>query len=89
MKLWQKEKTTISEKIEKFTVGDDAKWDVQLAAFDIQGSLAHITMLESIHLLEKEELSTLRKLGVDNVQGYFIGRPAPINEAIEYQAVTL
>ncbi|MBQ4798957.1 EAL domain-containing protein [Pseudoalteromonas sp. MMG006] len=37
----------------------------------------------------QEELSTLRKLGVDNVQGYFIGRPAPINEAIEYQAVTL
>ncbi len=37
----------------------------------------------------KEELLTLRQLKVDNVQGYFIGRPAPINEAIEYQAVTL
>ncbi|TMP02438.1 hypothetical protein CWC11_18360 [Pseudoalteromonas sp. S3178] len=37
----------------------------------------------------EDELFTLRKLNVDNVQGYFIGRPAPINEAIEYQAVTL
>jgi len=32
---------------------------------------------------------SLFSLKVDNVQGYFIGRPAPINEAIEYQAVTL
>ncbi|KPZ52535.1 MULTISPECIES: EAL domain-containing protein [unclassified Pseudoalteromonas] len=37
----------------------------------------------------EDELFTLRKLNVDNVQGYFIGRPAPIEEAIEYQAVTL
>ncbi|GEB70208.1 hypothetical protein PC2016_1427 [Pseudoalteromonas carrageenovora] len=37
----------------------------------------------------EDELFTLRKLNVDNVQGYFIGRPAPIIEAIEYQAVTL
>ncbi|MEH6572530.1 MULTISPECIES: EAL domain-containing protein [Pseudoalteromonas] len=37
----------------------------------------------------QDELNTLRKLGVDNVQGYFIGRPAPIEDAIQYQTITL
>ena len=37
----------------------------------------------------QEELYTLRKLGVDKVQGYFIGRPAPFAEAIKYQTSTL
>ena len=32
----------------------------------------------------QEELSTLKKLNVDNVQGYFIGRPAPIEDALNY-----
>ncbi len=59
MKLWQKEKTSISEKIETFTIGDDAKWDLELAEFDVLGSMAHINMLESIGLLQKDELSIL------------------------------
>jgi len=59
MKLWQKEKTSVSEKIEAFTIGDDAKWDLELAEFDVLGSLAHIKMLTSIGLLEKNELETL------------------------------
>ena len=37
----------------------------------------------------QDELKTLRKLGVDTVQGYFIGRPAPIEDAIFYQSFML
>lgn len=59
-KLWQKSYDT-EKRIEEFTVGDDAELDLQLAPFDVLGSLAHIEMLESINLLEKEELSVLQK----------------------------
>ncbi len=59
MKLWQKE-TQINQQIENFTVGKDRELDLWLAKYDILGSLAHIEMLESINLLEKEELSQLQ-----------------------------
>ncbi|MBC7746158.1 MAG: argininosuccinate lyase [Flavobacterium sp.] len=55
MKLWQKGKETESS-VEKFTVGEDRKLDLQLAASDVLGSLAHTRMLESIGLLDKDEL---------------------------------
>jgi argininosuccinate lyase len=58
MKLWQKEKTSLKE-VEKFTVGRDQEMDMFLAPFDVLGSIAHITMLESIGLLEKSELQLL------------------------------
>ncbi|WP_258104389.1 argininosuccinate lyase [Marinoscillum sp. MHG1-6] len=58
MKLWQKS-IDVNQKIETFTVGDDRKLDLLLAPFDILGSLAHIRMLNSIGLLEKEELDAL------------------------------
>ena len=59
MKLWQKN-TTIDKTIESFTIGNDRELDLQLAKYDIQGTLAHIQMLESIGLLEEEELSILQ-----------------------------
>jgi argininosuccinate lyase len=58
MKLWQKDKTSLKE-VEKFTVGKDQEMDMFLAPFDVLGSIAHITMLESIGLLEKNELVVL------------------------------
>ena len=58
MKLWQKDKTSLKE-VEKFTVGRDQEMDMHLAKFDVLGSLAHITMLESIGLLKAEELKVL------------------------------
>ncbi|MCP4522249.1 MAG: argininosuccinate lyase [Cytophagales bacterium] len=58
-KLWQKAFTT-AERIEEFTVGNDAQLDMQLAEFDVLGSLAHIEMLTSIDLLEKGELPILQ-----------------------------
>lgn len=57
-KLWEKN-VQVNEAIEKFTVGRDRELDVYLAKYDILGSMAHITMLESIGLLEKEELRIL------------------------------
>ena len=58
MKLWQKN-YDVDKAIEAFTVGRDRELDQELARYDIQGSLAHITMLESIGLLTSDELSTL------------------------------
>ena len=60
MKLWQKE-GAINKEIELFTVGKDRELDVLLAQHDITGTLAHITMLESIDLLTADELDVLRK----------------------------
>ena len=45
--------------IENFTVGNDRDLDMRLARYDVQGSVAHIKMLESIGLLTKDELDEL------------------------------
>ncbi len=58
MKLWDKGKPTDKE-IETFTVGRDREMDLYLAKYDVLGSMAHITMLESIGLLKKDELIEL------------------------------
>ena len=64
MKLWQKEINTPlgdrGKEVESFTVGKDREMDMYLAAFDVLGSLAHTTMLESVGLLTKEELDVLK-----------------------------
>ena len=60
MKLWDKG-YDIDQLIENFTVGNDRELDLQLARYDVQGTLAHITMLESIGLLTADELSVLTR----------------------------
>lgn len=60
MKLWQK-KITNNKKIEQFTIGKDTEFDLQLASYDVLGSIAHIKMLSSIGLLKKQELLVLQK----------------------------
>ncbi len=76
MKLWQKEGTEVNKEIERFTVGRDRELDVLLAKHDVTGTLAHITMLESIGLLEKAELpilvKELRKIYDEIVEGDFV-----------------
>ena len=57
-KLWEKD-FTINQEIERFTVGRDREMDLYLAPYDVLGSMAHITMLETIGLLQKEELEAL------------------------------
>lgn len=58
MKLWQKGYKT-NEKIELFTVGNDAMFDIQLAEYDVLGSIAHARMITSIGLLTKNELKKI------------------------------
>lgn len=55
MKLWQKENTSVSQLIETFTVGRDKEFDQLLAQYDVQGSIAHVTMLGEVGLMTKEE----------------------------------
>ena len=76
VKLWQKESSKkTSEKIDLFTVGRDREMDVYLAEFDVLGSMAHAIMLESIGLLETEELEHIlkecRKIYNDILNGKF------------------
>ena len=56
--IWDKGKP-VNELIQKYTVGRDREMDLMLAKYDVQGSLAHITMLQSIGLLEEDELKAL------------------------------
>ena len=58
MKLWEKN-FEINKEIERFTVGRDREMDLYLAKYDVLGSMAHITMLESIGLLGSDELPQL------------------------------
>ncbi len=57
-KLWDKDQA-LDKDIERYTVGRDREMDMYLAKADVEGSMAHITMLESVGLLAKEELSPL------------------------------
>ena len=57
-KLWAKN-FEVNKEIERFTVGCDREMDLYLAKYDVLGSMAHITMLESIGLLSADELAVL------------------------------
>ena len=57
-KLWEKS-VKVNDEIDKFTVGKDRELDLYLAKYDVLGSMAHITMLQSIGLLERSELDAL------------------------------
>lgn len=57
-KLWEKN-VQVDQEVDTFTVGKDREMDLYLAKYDVLGSMAHITMLESIGLLTKEELTIL------------------------------
>ena len=57
-KLWEKN-VQVDQEVDTFTVGKDREMDLYLAKYDVLGSMAHITMLESIGLLTKKELEVL------------------------------
>ena len=57
-KLWEKN-VQVNAEIDRFTVGRDREMDMYLAKYDVLGSMAHITMLESIGLLTADELKIL------------------------------
>ena len=57
-KLWEKS-VEVNHDVETYTVGLDREMDLYLAPYDVLGSMAHITMLESIGLLSADELKSL------------------------------
>ncbi|NDV68248.1 argininosuccinate lyase [Dysgonomonas sp. 25] len=58
MKLWEKN-VRVNKDVETYTIGRDRDLDIYLAPYDVLGSMAHITMLQSIGLLTAEELTVL------------------------------
>lgn len=74
MKLWQKESTSVSKLVEKFTVGRDKEFDILLAKHDVQGSIAHVTMLGEVGLMPKEEAETAVKALQEILQEISIGQ---------------
>lgn len=81
MQLWNKGFEP-DKLIEKFTIGNDRELDLRLAKYDVEGSIAHIKMLQSIGLLSKEELDlllpALEEIAADIEKGNFI-----IEEGVE------
>ena len=79
MKLWQKENTSVSQLIESFTVGRDKEFDQLLAQYDVQGSIAHVTMLGEVGLMSKEEaaiaVEALNVIAEEIRQGQFKIQP--------------
>jgi argininosuccinate lyase len=61
MKLWDKKGSEVNALIEKFTVGRDPDFDMVLAKYDVQGSVAHVIMLESVGMLSKDEAESILK----------------------------
>ena len=81
MKLWEKN-FEVNKEIERFTVGRDREMDLYLAKYDVLGSMAHITMLESIGLLKHDELiqllAELKNIYLSAERGEFV-----IEEGVE------
>src|SRR5664279_920443 len=67
MKLWDKIGTDNNALIEKFTVGRDQEFDTVLAKYDVQGSVAHVKMLESVHMLSSEDTRLILE-ELENIQ---------------------
>ncbi|RZK04769.1 MAG: argininosuccinate lyase [Flavobacterium sp.] len=85
MKLWQNAATTQSEltdKVARFTIGQDAIWDLYLAEADIKGSLVHTEMLCEIGLLTKEELAEVHD-GLQTILNTVYDGTFVIEEGIE------
>ena len=80
-KIWEKD-TAVDCDVESYTVGRDREMDLYLAPYDVLGSMAHITMLESINLLSADELTrlleALRGIYGETQQGTFV-----IEEGVE------
>lgn len=82
MKLWSKDNTHTSARVEAFTVGRDREFDLLLAKHDVQGSIAHVTMLSECGLMSVEDaeraLNGLAQIAADIETGGFV-----IEEGVE------
>ena len=76
MKLWSKESTNTSQLVETFTVGRDKEFDILLAKYDVQGSMAHVRMLGEVGLMSKKEadmaVKGLEEIAADIEHGRFV-----------------
>lgn len=68
MKLWNKDNTSVSEQIERFTIGRDREFDLLLAKYDVMGSIAHVTMLGETGLMKQEDA----ELAVNGLKGILL-----------------
>jgi argininosuccinate lyase len=90
MKLWDKG-FSIDKQIENFTVGNDREIDIHIAKYDVQASLAHAIMLESIGIISAVELADLKRglneLAKDIEIGIFVIEPSfeDIHSKIEWE----
>lgn len=82
MKLWQKDNASTNELIEAFTVGRDKEFDLVLARYDVQGSIAHVKMLKEVGLMSEQDaadaVNGLESILQDITEGKFT-----IEEGIE------
>ncbi|EAQ41579.1 argininosuccinate lyase [Polaribacter sp. MED152] len=90
MKLWDKG-FSIDKQIENFTVGNDREIDMHIAKYDVQASIAHAIMLESIGIITVNELADLKKglneLATDIEEGTFVIEPSfeDVHSKIEWE----
>jgi argininosuccinate lyase len=82
MKLWEKKGSDINAQIEKFTVGRDPEFDMVLARYDVQGSMAHTKMLESVKMLSPEDAAAILK-ELENIEKEIDRGSFHIEEGIE------
>ncbi len=82
MKLWSKHNTQTSALVEKFTVGRDREFDLLLARHDVEGSIAHVTMLGETGLMSADE-SALAVKGLKEILAEISAGNFRIEEGIE------
>ncbi len=82
MKLWSKENTTTSHQIETFTVGRDNEFDILLAEHDVTGTIAHVTMLKEVGLMDADE-ATIAIKGLEQIREEIKKGDFVIEEGIE------
>ncbi|MFM7155985.1 MAG: argininosuccinate lyase [Bacteroidota bacterium] len=79
MKIWQKDNSSTQAVVEQFTVGRDPEFDMLMARYDVQGSLAHAQMLYKVGLLSLEEWLALEtgllQIAADIESGLFSIEP--------------
>jgi argininosuccinate lyase len=59
----------MSELVKRYTASVD--FDKRLALFDIQGSVAHATMLEAVGLISSQDLSDIQR-GMDQIRSEIV-----------------
>jgi argininosuccinate lyase len=82
MKLWNKDNTQTSAMVEQFTVGRDREFDLLIARYDVEGSIAHVTMLGETGLMSKDE-SILAVNGLKEIREDIKNGKFRIEEGIE------